>query len=832
MRFNFLVCLLLIAHVSLATWHDEEANYRLEIKAETPNAMLFVELKGLLFQSSFENGMTVYDGAGKKLPHRFDKKIQTLFLAGVTGDAPLYVYFGFEEAHPFDSWKEGEVGRIPETQKLRLCMIVGKIDDTPESEMLANPIYQKYLTIKTAEREVFQQEQKLPQMNLELKNLTEKRKGFDALPKEEAHAKRQEVNAEIEIMKKQIEEGKKELEKRKAEVKSKTGEAKISEDELRKFRRKEREIEGLLRQEERKQETRNAEKIFIDQDPHTSFNEMAAQFTGRLCVTDPGIYAFAINSRDSSYLLIDGRPVVSWLYKHEPSNGWEKSGEIFLTTGNHTLAYYWNWRRGKNVPPPYAAAAWKKSGEQEFRMLEENNFSAASRAAVVCCSSKGGEVLPYVKYVLNGYFFIDREKRADWLSCEAVKGEKEFSPVWKRGTETLSMRPQASFAPERASTPPIVLSSKEGAITDIRIDVPDYALTGDDNKGVEPDIFLRLSAPSFIFDDETLEMSLEIESRLAVKASVLLTVKTDRANGAIKEEASWLDFEPTSGGEGGPFAKQTVIKKKFEIKGEYFEKEQLSVTFAIAIPPLHIAQEAIRFIPLADCPELTCGFGSTLLDPHGRRVVPVLHRLTLSEKRSWSFAHSLLNELVKPKKVLVVADDFGGNGTSFQDVLTKALAEQEIEIEFAAWDMSDGLSTMCDNLGKMRRVIAASDAEKLLIVPSVWDTERGEPCRRQLRTLSALIQTAQTNEKIQTVILATPYPSFKDTAIEHELVKGIKQDLKRDFGIEKIIDVNAFVREKWGQGGGFRLNAVGPALYAPFPILMMDEICQKIADSL
>jgi len=78
LKYLFHIFLFLLACQAFAAWHDEDAKCCLELKSDTANTMLFLELKGLQFPSSLENGMIVYDDGGRKLPYRFEKKSQTL----------------------------------------------------------------------------------------------------------------------------------------------------------------------------------------------------------------------------------------------------------------------------------------------------------------------------------------------------------------------------------------------------------------------------------------------------------------------------------------------------------------------------------------------------------------------------------------------------------------------------------------------------------------------------------------------------------------------------------------------------------------------------------
>ncbi|HCE46013.1 MAG TPA: hypothetical protein DET40_20905 [Lentisphaeria bacterium] len=802
-----ILCLLLLLSglPLLAEWNDNSAKFRLEVKPEKPNVILYIDLHGMIFPSSLDKGVAVYTDGGRKVPHLLDKESLVLFTGGAASDEKLHIYFGYDELHPFDSWNESELGKVPETQKLRLRIANDRVSTPPEADMLANSNYRKYLEVKKAEKEVFGREQRL---NFLLKKL-------ESLKDEKA----------VE-MKKQIDAEKMDIEERRTAASNKA--KGVPPGDLKKFRDREREIEKFFRPDARALESTAVKKVFIDQNPSTKIKNFSAQFSGSLLISEPGIYVFAINSRDASNLVIGDTPIVGWPYRHEKSDGWDRTGEIYLEPGLHPMYFYFQKGRGG----PYASAAWKKPGEQEFNVLEEKDFTPAYRASIISCSDKDGVRSPIVRYKVNGYFFIDRDNKADWLDCEVEKAGSSFTPLWKVDGEVVSENSQVSFAPLRKSESQIFLSSKEKAFTDIKIEIPGELLKESDSKHIEPDIFMRLMAPPLIFDDETLEMTMEIISNLPLESRILLKIRPDHENQTLKQNTTWLELEPRKNIETDPFAQPFVFKRKIELKGESFAKDPLKLKFSASVPPLQISEEIIRFIPLADCPLLKYdAVSESFLDPQGGKVVPVLHRLSLSEKRTWSFAQSLLKEVTPTRKMLVVADDFGENGNTFGNQLERLFKSSSINMEFVAWGKKDEVPTMAANLGNVIRSIAGSDADGVLIIPSVWDTDMGVPARLQMRTLSAIIQTAQANKKVRNIILATPYPSLENNPVENELVKGIRNDLKRDYGIEKIIDFNSFIREKDNWKSLYRRDISSSVLYSPFPVQQISQICQKILDA-
>ncbi|HBC89334.1 MAG TPA: hypothetical protein DCZ94_20530 [Lentisphaeria bacterium] len=791
MRKLLVIFLLVSAVPAFAIWHDDLAKFRLEVKPEKADVILMIELHGMIFPSSLKNGVAVYSG-GKKLAHHLDKESNVLFTGKVPPGENSFVYFGFDEPRPFENWNEAELGKIPEPQKLRLLLNNGRLDNTQEADMLANRNYMKYLEIKKMEMKISAIEQDF---------LLSKRKMTDA--------------------------DKMDLEERRADVRHKSAPANIPASDLRRFREREREMERFFRQDMVPNEVSSVKKVLLDQTPSSKNRNFVAQFTGSLLIAEAGIYSFAINSRNASHLVIDDKLVVAWPFNHEKSEGWEKTGDVYLEPGLHVLSYCFHRNRGV----PYAAAAWKRNDEKEFKILAEKDFTPAYRASILNCSDKNGIRNPIVKYEIKGHFFIDREKKADWLQCEVEKAGNDFTPVWKAGSEIVSENLKASFALERKSDIPVYLSSKENAFPDIKIEIPEELVKESDSKIIEPDLYMKLRAPSFIFDDETLEMDVEIYSGLPLETLVLLRTSPSGINPMFKKDVSWIELEPRKDIKTNPFTQEFVYKKKFELNGGFFARGQFKVKFTLGVPPMTMSDESIRFVLLAECPELKCDNYGMFYDMQGKRVVPVLHRPTLAEKRTWSFAESLVKELTPTRKILVVADDFGEDENLFSARLGKLLKGKGIGLEFAAWTREENTPAMSASLGNMMRIIAKSDADKVVIIPSAWDNRMSVSSRQQIRTLSAVIQTVQANKKVKSLVLSTPYPTLDDNPIETEVVKGVRQDLKRDYGIEEILDLNSYLRSRPGWKASYLRNSSSPSLYTSFPVNLADEICKMVLDS-
>ncbi len=243
------------------------------------------------------------------------------------------------------------------------------------------------------------------------------------------------------------------------------------------------------------------------------------------------------------------------------------------------------------------------------------------------------------------------------------------------------------------------------------------------------------------------------------------------------------------------------------------------------LPPVIFGRGTLRFLPLGFC----SGVEETvdgLKDDKGRRVVPILHRPTLAEKRTWSFSDSLMTEVSKPRKLMVISDDFGEGEKQFSKLLAKTLAQKNMNVDFVKWEPHHFGSTMRGSIGKLVKRISESNADRVLIIPSVRDAHAGIPLRTQIRSMAAIVQLAMMNKNTRMIHLATPFPSLNTTRRIDDMAGAIGK-LCREYGIEKL-DINKFVRNRPGWRLSYRYEKDNDDLYENHPVHMVDEICLQV----
>jgi hypothetical protein len=115
---------------------------------------------------------------------------------------------------------------------------------------------------------------------------------------------------------------------------------------------------------------------------HNPFDVQPAPFlshySGTLKVPSTGLYQFFTTSQDCSFLLIDGKPVVSWPGRHGPVGQARFKGDIQLSAGDHRFDY-WHAAAGQET---CAVAAWQVPGATRPEVIPESAFGSDRTARV------------------------------------------------------------------------------------------------------------------------------------------------------------------------------------------------------------------------------------------------------------------------------------------------------------------------------------------------------------------------------------------------------------------------------------------------------------------
>ena len=117
-------------------------------------------------------------------------------------------------------------------------------------------------------------------------------------------------------------------------------------------------------------------EVFLGHNPFGPQNRLCNLFTAQLVCPADGEYVFSTTSRDASFLLIDGKEVVSNGGFHKPQRRAAKQGKITLSKGLHELKFYHVNSRGD----PVAVAAWRAPGDRRLWKIPAGAFAPIRRA--------------------------------------------------------------------------------------------------------------------------------------------------------------------------------------------------------------------------------------------------------------------------------------------------------------------------------------------------------------------------------------------------------------------------------------------------------------------
>ena len=119
-------------------------------------------------------------------------------------------------------------------------------------------------------------------------------------------------------------------------------------------------------------------KIYFGHNPFGPTGSFMSHYVGWLRAEKPGRYEFATTSSNGSFLLIDGKEVVSWPGWHGPTWTARHHASVDLKAGRYKLEYYHIHPSGDGR----AVAAWKPPGEPRPVVIPAQAFLPVARAVV------------------------------------------------------------------------------------------------------------------------------------------------------------------------------------------------------------------------------------------------------------------------------------------------------------------------------------------------------------------------------------------------------------------------------------------------------------------
>jgi tetratricopeptide (TPR) repeat protein len=173
--------------------------------------------------------------------------------------------------------------------------------------------------------------------------------------------------------------------------------------------------------------------IFFGYNPFGPSDSFQAHYRGWLNLEQPGRYLFATTSSDASFLLIDGKEVVSWPGRHPPAHRARHEGPADLKSGRHQIDYYHVHTGGD----PTAVAAWTRPGAVRPEVIPALAFLPVAHATVQPEQVLDQSVIPDFD-VKRTEAFLDPEAdtflyRWSFRDLTAGIDRKYYRPLWDFG---------------------------------------------------------------------------------------------------------------------------------------------------------------------------------------------------------------------------------------------------------------------------------------------------------------------------------------------------------------------------------------------------------------
>jgi len=178
--------------------------------------------------------------------------------------------------------------------------------------------------------------------------------------------------------------------------------------------------------------------IFFGYNPFGPSDSFLARYTGWLRVEKPGRYEFATTSSNASFLLIDGKEVVSWPGWHPAAHRARRQGSVDLKSGRHQIEYYHVHAGGEAT----AVAAWTPPGAPRPEVIPAQAFLPVARAVVQAEQVYDQPVTPDFD-VKRGEAFLDPDAnsflyRWSFRDLTASIDRKYYRPLWDFGDGNTS----------------------------------------------------------------------------------------------------------------------------------------------------------------------------------------------------------------------------------------------------------------------------------------------------------------------------------------------------------------------------------------------------------
>jgi hypothetical protein len=846
----FLAVFITATSVLHADWHLKKATGRLRIEAESGKEPAYFELNSLALPADLKNGVDVRRLNGSKIPFVYNPENKSIILSPFPENEELYVYFGFPEKQPSE-YKAKESKLTPAPWRLQMQCANGSAKYLTKKEWIAERTknLENWITRTRSANdnraindlmEMFPVDimlaAKVKFVKAEINYLKRTR---DILIKRYRKDRKNRVfiRTEMRLFNEQLSEcyrrynlyvGQvrlsryrllwrikydkrldKNLANRLAKLPSQAADAQ-EQRIIRMFK--------PWRGRSRIVGNEPVSEIYLKTMPFGRRNHFATCYYGKLMIPQDGEYEFAFNSSSAVFLMVGDKLVYSLIKEHEPEKNWSKALSLKLKRGLHDFKLYYH----KNRQLTFFAAGWRRKGDELFETISEEAFAPGWPCRIITCENSSGSKFPIVKK-LSAYELFTGKQTKRVLQRFEVISNGNF--VWEdKGAVKGQGKTTEVVFPEKGNSE-IAVKQEQGTLADLKLHTPEEPriLTH-----LSPELYLKIWRPTFIFEDEFLDLYVEAVSELPFEAHCMFDVQTNGPNSIFPENPEFIHLPRTFAGGAAKYAPASTKKYRFELRGDELS-DGLQTIFSVSMPGLVFDKRSINFIPLEDCESLV-ETGKGLCDKQGNMVVPVLKRPGLADLRSWSLPELLSRNFEPIQEVLVIADDYGRHGNTFSENLKQNLKSREIKTHFYNWNRKSPTIPCRQSLTELIPLIRKNKADTVLVVPPVEDARRGISVRMRQRVLSAIMQLLRSNPEVRRIYIATPLPLLISRNTEPEMEKAIKK-LARDYGAE-LINLNYHLKQIKDLRKSYRMFEDSDKVLEPFPVGKASDIAEYLNSQL
>jgi len=506
---------------------------------------------------------------------------------------------------------------------------------------------------------------------------------------------------------------------------------------------------------------------FLNHRIYEAYERVAIAYKGGLVASEPGDYAFRITSNATRILNIDGKTLIR-KFGTSPAPA-SDDVTVHLDAGLHPLLALYHRISGDYI----FSLEWKRPGDADFRLLSERDFSPAPPVRILKLEDRDGGIYPLCRQDIRYIFHLDKTRRAalrELTPLDKASAGCSIAVDGKASTEkqTFFAIPDDNTESELRLVPPDNSGLSQMVF---KVKPPDKRFFP-----IDPAVSMTLWAPIFLYDDERLELTREIRSRIPVPLRLELdeTKRTAAADGTESEERSRevVPLPEFSLASFDRFAQDLSLKKSFPLDGAALAQSPLDLGWTAGIPGFIFDSAEFAVVPMKDLKNFTAG-ADGLYDHDGkRRIVPLLHRPTMHELRAWELPKTIAAGLSPVRTVLAAAEDRDGFGSALKAEFEK----HGIKLEFFPWKRSQTGRDTLESLPALFNAIRTTNADRILIVPPSTTRRLILSTREESRIAAFLLQAVHDCSGVSGAVLTPPIvfdaedsPARRDRELTAEL---------------------------------------------------------------